>query len=158
MPSPSGFNNGLRIFVPGFPTEAFLCFCGICDEFGGVSGAARSGGRGDGVLCDTAGGFQNFFDGETASRSKVDSACEIGKEGSEMGVREIGHMDIVADAGSVRGRIIIAKDLEFFLLSESDLQDIGDDMGFNGMIFPEISLGTAGVEVAEENGAEGNKS
>lgn len=158
MPSPSGFNNGLRIFVLGFPTEAFLCFCGICDEFGGVSGAARGGGSGDGVLCDAAGCFQNFFDGETASRSKVDGACEIGKEGAEMGVREVGHMDIVADAGSVRGRIIIAKDLEFFFLSENDLQDIGDDMGFDGMIFPEISLGAAGVEVAEEDGAEANKS
>ena len=75
-----------------------------------------------------------------------------------MGVREVGHMDIVADAGSVRGRIIIAKDIEFFFLSENDLQDIGDDMGFDGMIFPEISLGAAGVEVAEEDGAEANKS
>lgn len=154
MPSPSGLDNGFRIFELGFPAEAFLGFCGVCDEFGGIAGASGRRGGGDGETGDLAGGFENFFDGETASGTEIDGTNKIGEKGAEVGIGEVCYMDIVADASAIRGRIIIAKDFEFLLLSESDLEDIRNDMGFDGMIFTEVAFSAAGVEIAEEDRAE----
>ena len=44
------------------------------------------------------------------------------------GVGQIGDVDVVAHAGAVGGRVVIAKDVNLLQLADSDLGDVGHEV------------------------------
>lgn len=77
-------------------------------------------------------------------------------EAEDVGLGEIGDMDVVADAGAVGGVVVGAEDGDGRSLTEGGLEDEGDEVGFGGVVFAEATLGigSGGVEVAEDDGLE----
>ncbi len=65
-------------------------------------------------------------------------------------------MDVVADAGAVRGGVVVAVYGDEFPCAEGNLEDDRDEMGFRVVGFADcfVRMGTGGVEVAEAGGAE----
>ena len=58
-------------------------------------------------------------------------------------------MDVVANAGSVGGRVIRSKHLHVGLLTEWNLEDIGDDMRFLPVMFAKLLRTAGGIEIAQ---------
>ena len=125
------------------------------DEAGGVAGATGLFDGGDGFPGDFFAGGDDFADAGAAAGPEVIEGAFFGFEGEDMGLGEVEDVDVVADAGAVWGGVIGAEDVNGILLAEGDFEDIGDEMGFDAMIFAEFFGGSCGVEVAEGGEAEG---
>ncbi len=129
-----------------------LSLFGACDEAGGVAGATRFDFGGDGVAGDAAGGFDDFFDGEAGAVAEIEDELVVlveGVEGEQVGVGEIGYVDVVADAGAVGGGVVFAVDEDLFAAAEGYIEDERDDVGFGLVGFAAIGDGAGYVEVAE---------
>ena len=125
------------------------------DEAGGVAGATGLFDGGDGFPGDFFAGGDDFADAGAAAGPEVIEGAFFGFEGEDVGLGEVEDVDVVADAGAVGGGVIGAEDVHGILLAEGDFEDIGDEMGFDAMIFAEFFGGPCGVEVAEGGEAEG---
>src|SRR5579863_5279294 len=68
---------------------------------------------------------------------------------SNMGVGYVQNMNVIAEARSIRGRIIMAENLEEFPFAGYHLQQQRNDVGFWPMILPDGGGPPAGVEVPE---------
>ena len=58
-----------------------------------------------------------------------------------VGVGEIADVDIVADAGAVRGRIVVAEDRECPALPHRGVQQQRNGVGFGDMTFADLAVG-----------------
>jgi len=126
-------------------------------EAGGVAFAAGLDLYGDGVAGDAAGGFDDLLDGEAAAVAEVEDhpvARGEGVEGEDVGVGEVGYVDVVADAGAVGGGIVFAEDEDLFAAAEGNVEDEGDDVGFGLVGLAAVGEGSGYVEVAEGGVAE----
>ncbi len=56
-------------------------------------------------------------------------------EGEQVGVGEVGDVDVVADAGAVVGGVVVAEDLDGGAAAEGDVEDEGDEVRFGLMGF-----------------------
>ena len=115
MPRPGAGDDGIEGGVAGFPAEFPLNFLGAGNEDGGVSRAAGTDLDGDGVTGDAARRFDDFEHGEARAIAEVvDELLSLRKrlKSKEMGVGQIFDMDVVADAGTVRGGVIVAVDFD----------------------------------------------
>ena len=66
---------------------------------------------------------------------------------------KVGNVDVVADAGAVTGRIVVAKDGDVVALPVRDLQDDGNQVRFGVMRLTDLAghMRTAGVKVAQRH-------
>ena len=60
-------------------------------------------------------------------------------------------MDVVPDAGAVLRIVIRAVDFYVRFLAERDLQDIGNQMGFDAVLFAELFRGAGCVEITQRD-------
>src|SRR5712672_953448 len=70
-------------------------------------------------------------------------------QGSEMGIRDIQDMDVVANGGAVWGGVIAAEDRDVRSAALDGLQDQGNEMGFVAAGFSAMGRGAGYVEIAE---------
>ncbi|MCY1299451.1 hypothetical protein D9M70_489790 [compost metagenome] len=77
-------------------------------------------------------------------------------DGRDMGVGKVGHVNVVANAGSIRRRIVVAEDVEPFDPAGRRHQGTRYEMRLGIVPFRELSfrIGACGVEVAQRDGAE----
>ena len=64
---------------------------------------------------------------------------------------DIRDVDIVALAGAVSGWVVVAEELDVWALSLCDIEENGNEVGFDGTIFAVPLGGAAGVEVSKRN-------
>lgn len=109
---------------------------------------------------DFARGFDDFEDRVALSRPQVEAA-RVGAraevfQGSNVCRRDIRHVDIVADTGTVAGRVVVSKDHDFFAASHGHLENERDQVAFRFVVLANVAglVRTAGVEVTEANGFE----
>ncbi len=86
----------------------------------------------DRVPGDLAHGLDDLADREAVAVAEV--ADEVfargrGLEGQQVGVGQVGDVDVVAYAGAVRGRVVVAVDGDRVALALGDLEDEGDQVG-----------------------------
>ena len=99
-----------------------------------------------------ASGPDDLLDGEAAAVAEVLDhlvAGGEGVEGEDVGVGEVGDVNVVADAGAVGGVVVFAEDGNTLATSQSNIQDEGDDVGLGLVRFAAIGEGAGYVEVAE---------
>ena len=66
-----------------------------------------------------------------------------------MGIGDVEHMDVVADASSIRGRVVRTEDIDIRQAASSGVENPGNEMCFHAMMLPAISRGAGGVEIPE---------
>ena len=70
-------------------------------------------------------------------------------QGQKVGVGEIANVDVVPDAGAVRGGPVTAEDQDLRPPTGGDLQDQRNEVGLAGVPFPQTGVGPGDVEVAQ---------
>src|SRR6266436_8692983 len=98
-------------------------------EHGRITGTARDFARGDGVPGYAANGFDHFANAISAAGTEiVDELVALAQSIEHEDVRagEIAHMNVITDAGAIRGGIVGAENRDVFALSERDLQCEGN--------------------------------
>src|SRR5690606_8669868 len=120
----------------------------------GSSGRPGRGGRGlrDRVAGDAAGALDHLADGEAVAVAEV--ADEVfagggGVQGEQVGLGQVGDVDVVADAGAVGGGVVVAVDGDGRAAALGDLEDEGDEVGLGLVRCAVGAVGAGDVEVAQ---------
>ena len=99
-------------------------------------------------------GIDDFLHAETVSITQIEhirltTPLKVG-ERQEMRLAKIPDMDIIADAGSIRGVVVASKDLDCPASSGRRLQNERDQMGFRRVPLPQqaVRIGAGGIEIA----------
>src|SRR4051812_19434116 len=112
----------------------------------------RHGGTGD--LPD---GVHDLLHGEAGAVAEVVDAVFAGgrcRQGQQVRVGEVLDVDVVADAGAVRGRVVLAVDGEVVARARRDLQRDRDEVGLRGVPLAQAEGGAGHVEVAQAHRGE----
>jgi len=139
--------------VLGFPAEHAAGEVVGCDEARGVAGPARADGVWDGAD-DLFDGRDDLADAMAFAGPEIDDGRAIAFEGGEVGFGEVGDVDVVANAGSVRGRVVVSEDGEGRPESHGGEDGEGDEVLFGFVVFAEVAVGVGPgcVEVPEGDG------
>ena len=161
MPAPGiGAHIGKRLL--GGPVKFPLGFRGIGKTLGNITGAA--GGK---LIRDRAAGGSsksgdNFQNADSfAGTEVVDDQAGIGGQfvdGFDMADGQVDDMDIVTDAGTVGGGVVVTKNLEMLKFADGHLGNIREEIVGNTLrVFADQSgrMGADGVEVTEDGNVPG---
>ena len=88
-------------------------------------------------------------DGVAVAVAQIVKALLARSEGEDVRLREVNDVDVIADAGAVGRGIIGAVNFALCGLAKRDLEDVGDEMSFDAVMFAEFFAGAGGVEIAE---------
>lgn len=143
-PLPGCFHDGSGVLAAGFPAEDFPGLLGIGNQAGRVAFAARTVADGDFPAGDFFSRFQDFPDGKPQAGSQIEAfrgaALHQVVHRSQVGVRQVVDVDVVADAGAVRRIVIRAEDFDVFLFPGQREQDVGDEVGFRVVVFTDQAV------------------
>src|SRR5260370_34387300 len=110
----------------GFPAESSLEFFLAGHEDSGIAGTARTQFARDFASDDALRCIDNFQDREATAVADIESfagnAADL-LEGADVGIGDIEHMDVIADAGSVRCRVVRAEDIDLGQSASSGIEN-----------------------------------
>jgi hypothetical protein len=149
VPGPGAFDDFFDGLEFRGPAKFALDFVGAGNEAGGVARAAGFLDYGNGFAGDFFAGGDDFADAGAAAGAEVVEGAALYAEGEDVGLGEVDDVDIVADAGAVRGLVVGAVDFDVRFLAEGDLDDVRDEVGLAAVVFAISDGGAGGVEVAE---------
>lgn len=156
-PAPCAFDHAARVFPLGFPAEDGLGFGWVGDEFGWIAFAAWSEGEGDGFTGDFFDEFEHLEDADAGAGAEVAGGggaafAEMG-EGVGVGLGEVEDVDVVADAGTVGGGVVVTEDGEGGDFTGDGHEGARDEVGFGFVVFADGGVvgAAAGIEVAEHD-------
>lgn len=157
MPFPGRSDDFPCIGMGGMPAEDSFTLLGRGDEYSGVAAAAR-------FFSDFEVDARHFFGGvdDITDREAIFTAqIEIGAastfkkvlHGEYMSISEVYDVDVVTDAGAIRGRIVRAIDRDMVAHALCCFQDEGDQVRLGVVVFPDrtVQLSAGRIEVAERN-------
>src|SRR5216684_1567326 len=120
-----------------FPTEHALELFLAGDQNGRVAGAPRSEFARDLAAGDALGGIDNFQDRESTAVADVEgfagNAVDLLKR-ADVGIGDIEHVDVIANAGSVRRGVIRAEDVDMRQATGSGIENPWNDVSFHAMM------------------------
>src|SRR5690349_4567876 len=150
-PAPGGFDDHAQILILRLPAKLAFDFVGTGDQDRWIAGATWSNPHRDIFAGDLPRGFDHFEDAVAvaAATEVVDPATGHRVECEYVRASEIDHVDVVAQAGAVRCRVIVAVDLYVRTFSCRRLQSDGNDVRLGIVIFTAILAGARRVEVTQ---------
>src|SRR6202521_4918458 len=135
-----------------FPTEHALELFLAGDQNGRVAGAPRSEFARDLAAGDALGGIYNFQDRESTAVADVKgfagNAVDLLK-GADVGIGDIEHVDVVADAGAVRRGVVRAEDIDVRQPTAGGIENPGNEMSLHAMMLAALLGGSGSIEIAE---------
>src|SRR6266550_6851767 len=135
-----------------FPTEHALEFFLAGNENSGITRTARTEFLKDLAAGDTLGRSDNFQDREATAVADVEgfagNALDLLKS-TDARIGDIEHVDIVAEAGSVRRGIVSAEDVDMRQSTAGGIENPGNEMSFHAMMLAALLGGSGSVEIAE---------
>ena len=155
LPTPSAAAHVVDGFF-GCPAQDLCCLVGLGVTAGDVTTAARHDLVGDVLATGLGKGLDHFQDTAAFASAQVDSVptrMVLRKfQGREMAIYQVHDMDVVADAGAIRGIVVITKYAKEGALTVGDLGDVrhevvGDAVG--ALTNKSAGVGTYRVEVAQ---------
>ena len=142
--------------MPGRPAEGSRGGGGVGDQAGRVAGAARADPDRDGAAGDPLGGGEDLAHAVARAAAEVvglELAGDEAGEGGEVDRAEVRDVDVVAHAGAVLGRVVVAEDLDPGAEARGGLEDEGDEVGLGDVLLAELAGGVraGGVEEAQDH-------
>src|SRR6266850_2063852 len=135
-----------------FPTERALELFLAGDQNGRVAGAPRSEFARDLAAGDALGHIDNFQDRESTTVADVEgfagNAVDLLKR-ANVGIGDIEHVDVVADAGAVRCGVVRAEDIDMRQPTAGGIENPGNEMSLHAMMLAAFLGGSGSVEIAE---------
>ena len=157
MPLPGGGDDGAQVIVLGLPAQHLHRLLRGGDELGGIAGPAGRDLRGDGVAGDAPGHVDDLLHREAHAVAQVEdivlATLEQIVQGQDVGLGQVGNMDVVPDAGAVGGGVVVPEDAHVVPLAVGYLEDNGDQMGLGvvGLADGAGDVGAGGVEVPQSH-------
>jgi hypothetical protein len=136
----------------GLPAELLPRPVARSDQDGRVARAPWRHHVGDGMSGDLTAGLDHLADREPRAVAEVVDTVFADPsvvEREQVGVREVGHVDVVTDGRAVLGRVVVAVDLHAGAVPGGHLQHNRNEVGFGGVPFPEAPIGARDVEVPQ---------
>jgi len=149
MPVPRGGDDLVDLGELWVPSQFGSGFAGTGNKAGRVAGAAGFLNGRDGFGGDATAGVDDFANAVPFAVPEIEEPRDPGFKRADVGVGEVDDMDIIADAGAVGSRVVGAEDQDVFGLPEGDAEDVGNEVGFDAVMFAEALGGTGGIEVTE---------
>src|SRR6267143_3551346 len=135
-----------------FPTEHALEFFFAGNENSGITGTARTEFLRDLAAGDTLRRSDNLQDREATAVADVEgfagNAVDLLKS-ADVGIGDIEHVDVIADAGSVRRGIVRAEDIDLGQSTAGGIENPRNEMSFHAMMLAAFLGGSGSVEIAE---------
>src|SRR5467141_1640687 len=135
-----------------FPTEHALEFFLAGNENSGITGTARTQFARDLAAGDTLRRSDNLQDREATAVADVEgfagNAVDLLKS-ADVGIGDIEHVDVIADASSIRRGIVSAEDVDMRQTTASGIENPGNEMSFHAMMLAALPGGSGSVEIAE---------
>ena len=156
MPAPGRTDDVIEAFVARFPSEFISNPAGIGDKYRRVAGTSSFCPGRNRMAGDLPRGLDDLADRITAAVAqiigRIASAIEQGLQRQQVRPGEVGDMDIVAQAGTVRRGVILAEYPDRFPLARGHLEHQGNQVGFGPVAFSDVAVGVGarGVEVAQD--------
>src|SRR5229473_1147927 len=136
----------------GFPAESALEFFLAGNENSGITGTARTQFARDFASDDALRCIDDFQDREAAAVADIESfagnAADL-LEGADVGIGDIEHVDVIADAGSVRCGVVRAEDIDVGQSAASGVENPGNEMSLHAMMLAALLGGSGSIEIAE---------
>src|ERR1700674_1395559 len=135
-----------------FPAEGTLKFFLAGNENSGIAGTTWTQFSGDLAAGDALGGLDDFEDREAAAVADVEGFAGNPVnflQCANVGIGDIEHVYVIADAGTVRRWVIRAEDIDMGQAAAGGIENPGNDMSFHAMMFAVRFGGSGGVEIAE---------
>ena len=151
MPEPSGFNDLFNRGKPGFPAKLFDGLLRPGKQSRWIASPAGFLDGGDGFAADTFAGIDHFAYGLSLAIAEVEEPAFTRFHREHVCLGQIDDMNVIANAGAVRGGVIGAKDFAFAGLPKRDLKDIRDKVSLDAMMFTEFFACASGIEVAQRD-------
>src|SRR5260370_17790458 len=136
----------------GFPSKGTLEFFLAGNENRGITGTARSEFARDSAAGDALGGIDDFQDREAAAVADVEGfAGNLGDflKRADVGVSDIEHVDVIADAGSVGRGIVRAEDIEMGKRTAGGVENARNEFSLHTMMLAAFLGGSSSVEIAQ---------
>src|SRR5260370_35504618 len=136
----------------GFPSKGTLEFFLAGNENRGIAGTARTEFARDLAAGDALRGIDDFQDREAAAVADVERlAGNLGDflKRADVGVGDIEHVDIVADAGSVGRGIVRAEDIDAGKATAGRIENAGDNVSLHAMMLAALLGASSSVEIAQ---------
>src|SRR5467141_3565888 len=135
-----------------FPTEHALELFLAGDQNGRVAGTAWAQFAGNLAAGDAFRRSDNFQDREATAVADVEgfagNAVDLLKS-ADVGIGDIKHVDVIADAGSVWCRVVRAEDVDMGQSTAGGIENPGNEMSFHAMMLAAFLGGSGSVEIAE---------
>src|SRR5258706_4385335 len=99
-------------------------------------------------------GVDDFADGVALAGADIKSAAGYAPDllkGAKMCLGNIQDVHVIADAGAVRRRIVVAKNFDVRCSALDGLQEAGNQMGFDAASFSALRRGAGDIEIAKRN-------
>src|SRR6266403_3076859 len=107
------------------------------NENSGITGTARTQFARDLAAGDTLRRGDNFQDREATAVADIEglagNAVDLLKS-ADVGIGNIEHVDVIADAGSVRRGIVRAEDIDMGQSTAGGIENPGNEMSFHAMM------------------------
>src|SRR5690625_4374848 len=101
--------------------------------------------------------LDDLFHREALARAQVVGVAGAGLQGGcRQLVRpgQVAHIDVVADAGTIRRRVVVSEHLHCLAVAGSDVQDDGNQVCLRVVVFAKLFAGPGSVEVTQGRVAE----
>src|SRR2546421_8291272 len=135
-----------------FPTEHALELFLAGHENSGITRTARTQFASDLAAGDTLRRRDNFQDREATAVADVEgfagNAVDLLKS-TDVRIGDIEHVDVIADAGSVRRGIVSAEDVDMRQTTAGGIENPGNEMSFHAMMLAAFLGGSGSVEITE---------
>src|SRR3954470_20443528 len=155
-PIPGMTDDRLQIGEARIPSQVLPNALARCDQNRRITGAAGANLDRDIASGNARRRLDDLSNRVATAISQVIAAAFMLKlrEHPDMSVRQIGNMDVIADAGAVVSRVILSKDLDIRALSRRDIENQRDQMRFRIVILAQMAVGmrTGCVEIAQAGG------
>src|SRR5713101_5859300 len=135
-----------------FPTKHALELFLAGDEYSGITRTARTQFARDLAAGDALGRIDDFQNREAAAVADVESfagnAVDFLKR-ADVRIGDIEHVDVVAEAGSVRCGVVRAEDIDMGQSTASGVENPRNEMSFDAMMLAAFLGGSGSVEITE---------
>lgn len=151
VPIPSGADDLFDSRVLWFPTQCLDGLFGTGDQSWRVASASGFVLKGYFDSSHFFAGGDNLADRKSLAVAEVEVSTNAGREGLDVGLSQVGDVNIVANAGAVGSRVITAQNIDVGPFSEGHLEDQRNQVGFNPVVLPEFVTCSGSVEVPERD-------
>src|SRR6266403_4136097 len=152
FPRPSRLNNLFERGMRGLPAKGMLKLFLAGNENSGITGTARTQFARDLAAGDTLRRGDNFQDREATAVADIEglagNAVDLLKS-ADVGIGNIEHVDVIADAGSVRRGIVRAEDIDMGQSTAGGIENPRNEMSFHPMMLAAFLGSSGSVEIAK---------